>query len=294
MKRRLPPWVKNTAMELIGSIFVAIGVYNFAVAAEFPMTGFSGIAIIFFRLWNVPIGLSTVLLNIPVVIFSYRLLGRGFFLRSVRCTVISSVVIDYLAPLLPLYSGSRMLAAVCTGAFAGVGYALIYMQNASTGGSEVIIMSVKALRPHLSVGNIAFVSDTLIVITGGILFQDMDGIIYGIIISFLMSSVVDKIMYGSNAGKLSLTVTEHPREVIDAIDRSCARGATVLKAEGGYQGDKKGVVMCACNNKQMYEMQKAVKAADPDSFLVILESNEVHGEGFSPLIVGEKAQEPIR
>lgn len=287
--KRFPKWVKNVAMELLGSVFVAVGVYNFAAAAKFPMTGFSGIALIFYRLWGVPIGLSTVLLNIPVAVLSYRLLGRGFFLRSVRCTILSSAVIDYLAPLFPSYSGDRMLAAICTGVFAGIGYALIYMQNSSTGGSDFIILSVKAVRPHLSVGKIAFAVDTLVVLAGGLIFRDVDGVIYGMIISFLLSMVVDKIMYGSNAGKLSLTVTEHPREVIDAIDRSCARGATVLKAQGGYQGDEKGVVMCACNNKQMYEMQKAVKAADPESFLVVLESNEVHGEGFSILTVGEKA-----
>ncbi|MDD2954868.1 MAG: YitT family protein [Oscillospiraceae bacterium] len=283
-------WAKNVAMEILGSVFVAIGVYNFAVAAQFPMTGFSGIALIFYRLWGFPIGLSTVILNIPVAIFSYRLLGKGFFLRSVRCTLISSLIIDCVAPLFPLYSGDRMLAALCTGAFSGLGYAIIYMQNSSTGGSDFIIMSVKALRPHLSMGKITFVIDVSVVVASGIIFKDMNGLIYGIIISFLMSAVIDRIMYGSNAGKLSLTVTEHPREVIEAIDRCCSRGATVLRAEGGYQGDQKGVVMCACNNKQMYEVQKAVKEADPSSFLVVLESNEVHGEGFSTFTVGEKSE----
>ena len=105
---------KQIFWEIIGSILIAIGVYNFAIHAEFPMTGFSGISIILYRLWSIPIGFSTILLNIPVAILCWKLLGKGFFLRSVRCTIISSVIIDYIAPLFPMYEGSRLLAALCT------------------------------------------------------------------------------------------------------------------------------------------------------------------------------------
>ncbi|HAG56747.1 MAG TPA: hypothetical protein DCL14_01795, partial [Ruminococcaceae bacterium] len=73
-----------------GCILIAVGIYNFAVQAEFPMTGFSGISIILYRLLNIPIGLSTILLNIPVAILCYRLLGRKFFVSSLRCMIISS------------------------------------------------------------------------------------------------------------------------------------------------------------------------------------------------------------
>ena len=85
----------NLLWELAGSLFIAAGIYNFAVQAEFPMTGFSGVALILYRLVHIPIGLSTVLLNIPVAILSYRLLGRKFFISSVRCMILSSILIDY-------------------------------------------------------------------------------------------------------------------------------------------------------------------------------------------------------
>ena len=78
--------------ELAGSIFYAIGIYNFALQAEFPMTGFSGISIILYRLFNISIGLSTVLLNIPVAILCCKLLGRKFFVSSIRCMLLSSFI----------------------------------------------------------------------------------------------------------------------------------------------------------------------------------------------------------
>lgn len=125
---------------------------------------------------------------------------------------------------------------------------------------------------------------------GGILFRDVDGIIYGMVVNYIFAVAVDKLMYGINAGKLTLIVTEHGREICQVIDRCCQRGNTILSAHGGYCGDKKQVVMCACSNKEMFQVQQAVKAADPDSFLVVLESNEVHGEGFHMVEIGEPAK----
>lgn len=274
--------------EFLGSVFVAIGIYSFAAQAGFPMTGFSGLSIILYQLFDVPIGLSTILLNIPVALLCCRMLGRRFFISSIRCMVISSVLIDYVAPLCPVYSGSRLLAAICTGVFAGLGYALIYAHNSSTGGTDFIIMAVKAVRPHLPLGNITFCADAVVVLLGGFLFRDVDGVIYGMIVSFLLAVVVDKVMYGMNTGKLALIVTEQGRHICQVIDDCCRRGSTVLKAEGGYCGDEKQVVLCACSSKEMYRVQRAVKAADPASFLIVLESNEVHGEGFRMVQVGER------
>ncbi len=272
--------LSEIGIEILGSFLIAIGIYNFAVNAQFPMTGFSGISIILYRLLGLPIGLTTIALNIPVALLCYKLLGRGFFLRSLRCMVISSLMIDYLAPLLPVYEGSRLLAAICTGVLAGFGYAMIYMKNSSTGGSDFIIMAVKALKPYLSLGKIAFWSDVGIILVGGILFKDVDGIIYGMIVNYLFAVAVDKVMYGIDAGKLALIVTDKGTEVTETIEHCCQRGSTILKGMGGYQQDEKHVVMCACNNKQMYLVQQAVKEVDSRSFIIILESNEVLGEGF--------------
>lgn len=279
-------FLKQLIVEIVGSILIASAIYNFAVQAAFPMTGFSGISIILYKLIGVPIGLSTIILNIPVAFLCYKLLGRHFFISSLRCMLISSIFIDYVAPLFPVYESSRLLAALCTGIIGGIGYAMIYMQNSSTGGSDFIIMAVKALNPHLSLGKIAFLSDVGIILAGGILFRDMDGIIYGMIVNYLFAVVVDKMMYGINAGKLTLIVTEHGKMICDVIDDCCKRGSTMLQAKGGYQEEKKQVVMCACNNKEMYLVQRAVKEADANAFMIILESNEVHGEGFHTLQIG--------
>ncbi len=288
MKRLLQynTWMRRVICETAGSACIAAGLYNFAVQAQFPMSGFSGISILLYRLFGFPIGLCTVVLNIPVGVACYRLLGRSFFISSIRCMAISSFLIDAAAPRFPVYSGSRLLAALCAGVFMGIGYALIYMQGSSTGGMDFIVMAIKKKKQHLPVGRIIFLADMGVIAAGGILLNDMDGIIYGLMISFILSVVVDKMMYGANAGKMALIITDRANELAKVIDRACGRGTTIWEGNGGYRGERRQIVLCACSSKEMYLVCKQVKEADPGAFVIIMESSEVHGEGFRNVRIG--------
>lgn len=269
--------------DIVGSFFIAIGVYNFAVASGFPVAGISGIAIIFYHFFQIPIGIMTVVLNIPIVIICYKLLGRTFLLKSLKTMIISTVFMDVIAPMLPVYEGDLMLSCICMGIFSGFGYALIYLRDSSTGGADFVIMAIRVLRPHLSLGKIIIALDFAIVLLSGVLIGgNVDKIIYGLISTCILSVVVDKVMYGMDAGKLTLIVTEHGQEVADKIDELTQRGSTLLKGIGSYSKDEKQVVMCACSPKQLHMIQKAVKEVDRAAFLVTMESNEVRGEGFKP------------
>lgn len=269
-------------IDIVGNMLIAIGVYNFAANSGFPVAGISGIALIFYHLFGLPIGVMTVVLNIPIILMCYKLLGKEFLLRSLKTMIIAWPLMDIVAPMLPVYSGDRMLSAICVGVFSGLGYALIYLRNSSTGGADFIIMSVRAIKPHLSIGKIAFITDVVIVGLGGVLFGDTDSIIYGLILTYILSTVVDKVMYGIDAGKMTLVVTDHSKEVAAKIDEMTERGCTFLRGVGSYSGEEKMVVMCACSNKEMYKVQKAVKEVDNRAFLITMESNEVRGEGFKP------------
>ena len=273
----------DLCVDIFGGILIAIGIYNFAVASEFPVAGISGIAIIFYHFWGIPIGTMTTILNIPIVIGTYKLLGRTFLLKSIKTMLISNFIIDCIAPLFPVYEGEMMLSCICMGVFAGAGYAIIYLRDTSTAGADFITMAIRKWKPYLSLGKIIVVSDFLIVILGGILMNgDINHIIYGLIASYILSVVVDKMMFGVDAGKLTLIVTEHGPEVAEKIDALTQRGSTFLKGVGSYSKRDKQVVMCACNKKQMHMVQKAVKEVDPMAFMVTMESSEVRGEGFKP------------
>lgn len=282
-------WVNGFLREFFGSILYAVGMVNFAIAAELPLAGFSGVAFIVNRLTHIPIGWAIILLNVPVAALCFKVLGKGFFLRSVRCTIMSSLMLDYLAPLLPVYAGDRLLAALATGVLTGLRLALIYTANSSTGGMDFITVSIKHRWPHLPLGRINFIFDTVVIASESLLLRDIDGFLYGVLVSIIMSVVVDKTIFGLNSGKLALIVTGRGRRICELIEDTCHRGSTFLPAFGGYRGDGKQMVVTACSTKQMVEVLAAVKREDPMAFTMVLDSSEIHGDGFRTVTFGDQS-----
>ncbi len=277
----------NLLLEVLGCFISAAGIYSFAVAAEVPVTGVAGICAILYRLFGLPMGLSNVLINVPIVIFSYKLLGRSFLLRSLRCMILFAVFTDYLLPIMPVYTGNRLLATICGGVVGGIGDALIYMQNSSTGGIDFITMAIKAKHPHLPFGNLTFGAALAVILLNGAVFRDVDSIIYGLMFNFIVAAVINKMMFGFSSSMLALIVTSDGKAACEEIDRVADRGSTILQGRGGYGGQPKDVVLCACSNKQLYEIEHAIQVLDPGCFIIMLQSNEVQGEGFRRLELGK-------
>ena len=271
----------DVLVDIIGGILLTIATYSFAVPADFPMTGVSGVALIFYQAFGLPVGALTVILNIPLLICCYKTLGKQFYIKSLRSTLITSAVMDILGPQLPLYQGDLILAAICTGVLLGIGYAIIFMRGSSTGGFDFIMMAIKYYRPHLSLGKIGFALDAMVILIGAVTIGNgMDSVIYGLVLNYLYSTVLDRLISGTSSGKLTLIISAHPREIVDEIDKLVDRGSTLLKAIGGYTGEEKEVVMCASSSKEMYAIRKRVHEIDERAFVIVVESNEVIGEGF--------------
>lgn len=268
-------------VDIIGGMLIAVGVYNFALYADFPVAGFTGISLILYHLFSLPIGIGTIILNIPVSILCYKYLGKAFFFTSIKTMIISSLLIDYVAPLLPVYTGSRLLAALCMGVLSGAGLAMIFMRGSSTGGQDFVTLALKKARPHITLGFLTLILDTSIILIGSIfIFKEIDGFIYGTIVTYLMATVMDKMIYGTNEGKMSLIITDFGEEIAEQIEHHTHRGSTLLKGMGCYSKKQKDIILCACSNKEMYKISKAVKYIDPNAFTIIVKSNEVVGEGF--------------
>ena len=282
-KKKIKNITLDLAADIVGSFLIAIGIYNFATASEFPVTGITGIAQVLYIYFGLPIGTMTTIINIPIILACVKVLGVKFVVKSLKTLLISNFFMDVVAPLLPIYEGDLMLSSICMGLFAGLGYALIFMRDSSTGGVDFISLTIRALKPHISLGRIIVIVDcALLLVCGFLLGGNVDKIIYGLIATYIVSVVVDKVMYGLDAGKVTLIVTEKGYDVAEKIHELTERGATLLKAVGSHTKTDKQVVMCACSYKQMHMVQRAVKEVDSSAFLVMMEANQVRGEGFRP------------
>ena len=195
----LKTFAVDTVYDVVGSILFAIGVYTFAKSADFAPGGVSGLALICNYLWDLPIGTMTLIINIPIIIISYKVVGRKFLLKSFKTMVISTLFLDLVFPLTPLYTGNSFLAAIFSGVFMGAGLALIYMRGSSTGGTDFLIVTIKKLKPHFSMG-VTLMTDVVVIVLGG-LFGNIDAVLYGVISTYAASVIIDKIIYGAAAAK---------------------------------------------------------------------------------------------
>lgn len=281
MKKQTKELMWDVLADIAGGLFYALGIYTFAKTANFAPGGLSGLALITHHLWGLPIGIMTLVFNIPVILLSFRLLGKRFLFKSLRSMIVCTLFVDFLLPAVsPPYTGSPLLAALYSGIFLGAGLAVLYMRGSSSGGTDFLTMSVKVLRPHMSLGVVTMIIDLIIILMGWPVFGNIDSVLYGIVATGVTSIVIDKIMYGVGAGKLIIIISDHGQEVADKIANAIDRGSTLIRAIGTYTGSERQVLLCACNKSQTFKVRSAAHEVDENAFVMITETSEVYGEGF--------------
>ena len=279
-KQKIKTFLIDLGYDIVGSFIYALGIYTFAKASNFAPGGISGLAIIANYLWNMPIGIVNIILNIPLIIISYKIVGRAFMLKSFKTMFINTIFLDLIFPLIPMYTGQPFMAALFSGVFIGAGLALFYMRGSSSGGTDFLIMTLRVLKPHMSIGMLTVLIDVVVIGLGWPVFGSVDSILYGFIASFATSIVIDKIMYGIDSGTLAIIITTNGFDVAEKISEVTGRGSTAIQAMGTYSKDSKDVLMCACSNKEAYAIRRAVIEIDEGAFVMVTETSSVYGEGF--------------
>ena len=230
----------------------AAGVYTFAENADFAPGGITGISLLLNHVFGIPVGTLTLFINLPLIVISYRTLGKRFLLKTAKSMVITTFFLDVVFPVFPMYEGQRMMAALCSGALMGAGMVMFYMRGSSSGGLDFVIMPIKKKRPHLSVGKITMIIDLGIILLGWPVFGDVDAALYGLVSTFASVVVIDKVLYGLGAGTLAFVVTEKGDEVAAKIAVRYPRGEA-------YEGMKQfRSPICYGKSELLYEEEKIV------------------------------------
>ena len=266
--------------DIAGSILYAAGIYTFAGNAGFAPGGVSGLALILNYLLGLPVGTVTLLFNIPLVVISYKAVGRTLLIKSAKTMVISSLFLDVIFPYIPMYTGSRLMAAIYSGVFMGAGMALFYIRGSSSGGIDFLALTIKKKKPHMSIGVITLLIDLVVILLGWPVFGDIDAVLYGVASTGVSTIVIDKILYGTGAGTLAIIITKRGSVIAAKIGENVRRGVTTIPASGSYTGLHRDVLLCACSKAEAYLVKSAVQETDEQAFLMFTETREVFGEGF--------------
>ncbi len=261
----------------------ALGFYTFAEQAGFAPGGVTGISLMIRYYTGLPLGMLILLINVPIVLICFPLLGRKFFIKSMRTMLISTFVMDVIFARLPLYDGDPVIAAVFTGICAGAGLGIIYMRGSSTGGTDFVLAAIKKKNPHFSFGQITLVLDGLVILLGWPVYGSINAVLYGLVSVFAAMVVMDKIVYGAAAGKLVIAITDEGAPISKAISDAIERGSTITPATGSYTGQAKEMVYCACANSEVFQVRDAIHAVDKSAIVMVCEASETFGEGFGNL-----------
>lgn len=278
---------------VIGSILYASGVLFFAKPNQIAQSGITGLAIIInYLLPNLSIGLLSFVLNVPLIILAWFIIGKRFTVKTLWVTAVLSGTIGIIENLvgkniLPVYNGNPIIAALFCGAMCGAGIALILIRGATSGGTDVLGRLLKKLIPHMSIGRMIMFCDAAVVITAAIVFRNVDSAMYAVILIFVSSQVMDYILYGAGNGKMLYIFSKKGEEIGKAITSRSRRGATVFEGKGMYTGDNQELVICVARSNEIPKIRKWVKELDPNSFVVLTEANEILGKGFAPPAVDD-------
>ncbi|MGQ9801121.1 MAG: YitT family protein [Candidatus Saccharicenans sp.] len=276
--------VKNLLYVLVGSAIMALGYSLFLIPFHLVPGGVSGISIILNYLFKLPVGLIIIGLNIPVLLLSYRYLGRKYVLTTLAGMGISSLLIDLFNEIIRLPRGTEnpLLASIYGGLLLGLGLGLVFRGQASTGGSDVIGLILNKYT-GLTVGISIMLTDFVIISASGLVFRNLEAPLYGYIVLFISSKVIDLVLEGWSFSKLVIITSSQTERIADFIINQLDRSGSALRSRSLFLNREGEIIITVIHRKQLAELKSFIKKTDPQAFVIINDTYEVLGKGFKPI-----------
>ena len=276
----------KVGLIILGSLIIAIGVNLFIIPNKLLSGGLSGIALILKYSFNMPMGITILLLNIPLLTLSILKINKKFTALTIIGTISLSVCLILTASLssvlAPVEESYRLLYCIYGGVLLGIGSGIVFSNEGSTGGMDIIAIYAKK-KYDIEVGMMSFAINFVIVAGGSVIFDFKVGL-YTLISMYITSTVMEKIINGLSRRKMLLIVSEKEKEVSVAIMNNFNRGVTILYGEGAYTNNRKNVMYCVVSLGQLPQIKRVIKVIDNQAFISIIDIAEVQGNGFkSPI-----------
>ena len=273
-------WLKDIALISVGAFIYAFGVNYFFVANKLADGGIAGISVILHYLFNFNISTTYLVLNVPLVIMGYKLIGGKFIIKTFYGTAMTSLAFrvfqNYLGPM-----DDKLIASIFGGLIIGIGLGTIFVGGGSSGGADIL---VKILNKYfdIPVGKAFLALDSFVLSALGILFG-RDIFMYTLVGLFISTKAIDFIQDGVDKAKALMIISDKSDEIKNEIMKQTGRGVTIINARGGYTNDSKEVLYCILGRYEVTTVKRIVKNIDRKAFMSISEVSEVLGEGFKDL-----------
>lgn len=276
--------LKKYALEyiyiIIGAFLMAVSTALFLLPNQLSTGGISGISTILYYLCNYPVGLTMLLINIPLFVIAMVKVNKRLFFKSILGTVLLSVFIDLLGNLSPI-TNDRFLACIYGGIIMGIGTAIILKAGASTGGTDLLSYVIRAYNNKFKSSRVIIIADTIIIFFNIIFFREIEIGLYSVIAIYLMGKMIDIIFEGIYFTKIMFIISEKYEEISKEIGILVKRGSTGIYSKGMYSGKQNVMLFCVASRKEVAEIKQIIKQIDKNAFIVTTDAIETLGKGFS-------------
>ena len=289
---------KDILAIIFGAGIFSFGIYFLVIPFHFYEGGATGITLITYYLFKIPVSIMNLLINIPLFILAWKLLGKkslylsllGTFSVSAWMAIFEAIPLShrYHHFIFTAFKGDILLACIASGVVLGLGLGIIFNAGGTTGGTDILARIFNKYT-SLSMGKLMLIVDAIVLITVVVVFQDVRTAMYTLFFILIDTLVIDLIGEGGFAGKGFLIVTSKPEEIAQKVSDDLGRGITFIRGMGYYSRKDLDIVYCVVSRNEMKQMKDIINQIDPFAFITISEAHEILGEGFTL----DKEKQPI-
>lgn len=284
-------------VTLIGSILAAFSLSFFIIPYKIVSGGASGLSTIIFYITNgrLPVGVTIILINIPLFLLGYKKIGRSFLIHSLFGMLSLSLFTDLFSQLtkhlkysVPMFIGFEagvpdlLLYSLFGGMLMGAGLGIVLSVSSSTGGTEIASKLIERKFPWIPMGKIMLIIDASIVIIASVVFESLSLGLYALACIYISSKTIDAVLEGFAFARAAFIISSKNDEIANRIINEINRGVTIFKGIGVYTGEPRDTLFCVVDRRQFPQIKALVKEIDKKAFVILTDVREVLGEGFKP------------
>lgn len=279
MNKKIMHNLKKYIVITIACFIYGAGISLFIDPNNLAPGGFTGLAVIINRLLPVETGTIYLILNIPVIILGIWKFGWRFTTSTLYAISVVSLATNLFVNFEPV-TRQPILGAGFGGVLIAVGMGMVLRNSATTGGTDIIVKCLRQKMPHLKTGTLMLMMDAVIVGLSGVVFGNLESVLYSIIATGTSSIVLDMVLYGRDEARLIYIISDKAECITPRILSDLDIGVTYLEGTGAYRHKEKKVIMCVVKKQLAHKVEQIVKEEDLSAFMIISSASEIYGEGF--------------
>ena len=288
--REIRSYIIITAGLAMGSI----GWTGFIIPSEIVGGGLTGISSILFFLFDIDVGLSSLLINAALILIAIKSIGASFGIKTIYSVVVFSGFLSFFSNIFtsePLV-GEKMMAAVTGGILSGIGGGLVFSYGGSAGGTDIIARIINKYY-NISMGRLLLAMDAIIIVSAYPIFRSIETMVYGFMTMAVIAYAIDLVISGNKQTVQFFIFSRKHKELAEQIVYTGKKGLTIIPAIGGYTGEEIKVLMVYARKKESSIIFRIIKSVDPEAFITMGNVMGIFGEGYDRLKIREKKRKSL-